>query len=202
MHVISASRGVGQERDAHFPPQISGVYADRSRGRDIDIRYDVRGSSMRSAPVLLIAFVGTMLFGVPGQAVAQSPHFVHQVDAVDLGTQLRVSGSVAGLGNQNIDVQVIARGVASVDCVNPAGNVAPGQRTTVTAIGRESNIQVKNGRANFVVTTARPSVPNVPTCPNEQWRAVVRDVRFTSFTVNVFQPSGSGSLVLSKTFTL
>jgi hypothetical protein len=64
VHVISASRGVGQERDAHFPPQISGVYADRSRGRDIDIRYDVRGSSMRSALVLLIAFAGTMLFGV------------------------------------------------------------------------------------------------------------------------------------------
>jgi hypothetical protein len=133
-------------------------------------------------------------------ALAQNPHFIGPVTSQDIGTQLRVSGSIAGLGNENIDVVVTAQGTADVTCTNPAGNVAPGQRTTVTATGTATNVEVKNGRANFTVTTATPTVPNVPTCPNAKWTATVTDVTFTSFTVQVFQPSGSNNLVLSQTF--
>jgi hypothetical protein len=141
-----------------------------------------------------------VILGFASPALAQNPHFVGQVRSTDLGTQLQVSGSVAGLGNENIDVEVIANGIASVDCENPGGNVAPGQRTEVASTGTVTNVEVKNGRANFSVTTATPTVPNVPTCPNSKWTATVTDVEFTSFTVNVYQPAGSGILVLSETF--
>jgi hypothetical protein len=154
---------------------------------------------MRRAFIIIAAAMAAVL-GLTAPSLAASPHFVGQVRATDLGTQLQVSGSVAGLGNQNIDVEVIAEGTASVDCVNPGGNVAPGQRTSVTATGEVSNVEVKNGRANFTVTTETPVVPNTPTCPNPQWTAEVTDVEFSSFTVNVYQPAGSDTLVLSQTF--
>ena len=50
---------------------------------------------------------------------------------------------------------VEAAGTATVTCTNPAGNVAPGQRTTVDATGSQIGIEPKNGRATFSVTDAR-----------------------------------------------
>jgi len=114
---------------------------------------------------------------------------------------LTASGSIAGLGNQNIDVRVTATGSATVTCTNPAGNVAPGQTKNVTVSGTASNVQVENGRANFTVTTAQPVAPQ-NACPNRKWRATVTDVTFTSATITVIQPSGSNNVVLSRTFQL
>jgi hypothetical protein len=150
--------------------------------------------------IAVLSMLVVALAAVP--ALAASPHFLGTPTATDTGTQLQVSGSVAGLGNENIDVVVTARGTADVTCTNPAGNVAPGQRTTVTATGSVSNLEVKNGRANFTVTTATPTVPNTPTCPNAKWTATVTDVQFTSYTIQVIQPAGSGNVVLSRTFQL
>jgi hypothetical protein len=150
--------------------------------------------------IAVLALMVTALAAVP--AMAASPHFIGTPTATDLGTQLRVSGSIAGLGGENIDVRVVANGTATVTCTNPAGNVAPGQKTTVRSTGTVTNLETKNGRANFTVTTATPTVPNTPTCPNNKWKATVTDVQFTSYTVTVFQPSGSTDVVLRQTFQL
>jgi hypothetical protein len=149
-----------------------------------------------------IMAIVVVLFALMAQGVlAANPHFVGQVRATDLGTQLRVQGSIAGLGNENIDVEVIAQGTAVWDCRNPGGNIAPGQRTTITATGTASNLEVKNGRVNFIVTTENPA-PSANACPNRSWTPILRDVEFTSFTINVYQPAGSGNLVLSRNFTV
>lgn len=132
---------------------------------------------------------------------AQNPHFVGQVRVTDLGTTLRVSGSIAGLGNENIDVSVTAQGIASVQCRNPGGNVAPGQDTSVTVVGQQSNLEVKNGRVNFSVVTQQPTATS-QACPNQRWTAEVLDVDFTSVTITVFQPAGSGNIVLQQTIQL
>ena len=132
-------------------------------------------------------------------ALAASPHFVGDVTFRDLGTTLRASGSIAGLGNENIDVRLQATGTASVVCINPAGHRAPGQDTTVNVLGTVSNLEVKNGRVNFTVTTTAPTVTSAA-CPNAQWTARVTDVSFTSATLTVIQPSGSGNVVLTETF--
>jgi hypothetical protein len=133
-------------------------------------------------------------------ALAQNPHFIGEPTATDLGTRLQVRGSVAGLGNRNIDVIVRATGTASVDCVNPGGNVVPGQHTSVTTTATATNIEVRNGRANFTLTTAAPTVDPAEACPNRRWMARVTDVVFESFTITVIQPSGSGNVVLQETF--
>jgi hypothetical protein len=146
--------------------------------------------------VLLVSLTVTAVF-------AANPHFVGQVRITDLGTQLQVSGSVAGLGNQNIDVVVVATGTATVECTNPGGNVAPGQTTHVTASGSAENLEVKNGRVNFVVVTNAPADPDpAEVCPNPKWSAAITDVAFTSVTITIFQPAGSGIVVLEQTFTL
>jgi len=150
--------------------------------------------------IAVLSLLAVALAAVP--ALAANPHFIGAPTASDEGTTLNVTGSIAGLGNADIDVEVVALGTATVTCSNPAGNVAPGQDTSVTATGTQTGIEVKNGRAFFDVTTVTPTVPNYPTCPNPKWTATVTDVDFDSYTINVYQPSGSDTLVLSRTFNL
>jgi hypothetical protein len=107
------------------------------------------------------------VMGVATAALA-APHFLRGPTFRDLGTQLRVTGTIAGLGNEDIDVVVDAEGIATVQCRNPGGNVAPGQDTEVDVSGTANDIQVKNGRATFTVITAEPTVGS-EACPNRQW---------------------------------
>ena len=116
----------------------------------------------------------------------------------DMGTTLNVTGNVSGLGNQNLTALLTARGIASVECYNPAGNHAPGQDTAVSTSGTQSNIQVKNGRATFNVTSAEPTVSS-SACPNRKWTAKVIDVDFTSATLTLIQ---GGVTIFSNTYAL
>jgi hypothetical protein len=116
----------------------------------------------------------------------------------DMGTTLNVTGNVSGLGNQNLTAVLSATGIASVECINPAGNRAPGQDTSVSTTGTQSNIQVKNGRATFNVTSAEPRVSSAA-CPNNKWRAVVTDVDFTRATLTLIQ---GGATIFSRTYAL
>jgi hypothetical protein len=132
--------------------------------------------------------------------LAANPHFLRGPDFTDVGTQLRATGTIAGLGNEDIDVILTARGTTTVTCTNPAGNVAPGQTKTITVSGSDTNIEVKNGKATFSVTTAEPTAP-AGSCPNPKWTASITDVTFTSATLTVIQPSGSGNVVFEQTFS-
>jgi hypothetical protein len=118
----------------------------------------------------------------------------------DEGTTLNTTGNVSGLGNEDLTVQLDATGTGSVTCTNPAGNVAPGQDTSVDASGTQSDIEVKNGRASFDVTTAEPPAPNpAVVCPNRKWTATITDVDFTSATLTFIQ---DGEIVFQQTFPL
>jgi hypothetical protein len=97
-------------------------------------------------------------------------------------------------------VRLDATGTGSVTCTNPAGNVAPGQATSVNASGSQSDIEVKNGRTSFEVTTAEPPAPNAAVvCPNRRWTAAITDVDFTSATLTFIQ---GGNIVFQQTFPL
>jgi hypothetical protein len=152
---------------------------------------------MRRLIVVLLAAFGLWLVPSAAQAAItfhQGPTFT------DEGTTLNVTGDVSGLGNEDLDVTLDATGVGSVTCTNPAGNVAPGQDTSVTASGSQTGIEPKNGGAVFDVTTAEPPAPNpAVVCPNRKWTATITDVEFTSATLTLSQ---GGIIVFQQTYTL
>ena len=126
-----------------------------------------------------------------------SPHFVVDPTFTDNGTTLTATGSVAGLGNEDVTVILNADGTATIICTNPAGNVAPGQTKDVTVSGEQTITDVKNGRVNFNVTTEEPVAP-ADACPNKKWTASVTNVQFNSATLIVQQ---GGETVLTDTVT-
>jgi len=126
-------------------------------------------------------------------AFAQAGHFIEQGAGQpvcrDAGLVVVCTGKVAGLGGTTFEITVEATGVAEVECENPGGNVAPGQDTTITATATSGPLPTpRSGQFVFSLSTAVPTVPNFPTCPNPQWTATVVDVTFTSpATISLFE---------------
>jgi hypothetical protein len=146
---------------------------------------------MRKSWLIGLAAALVALFAFPAIASAQSGHFVtggkNAPTCMDIGTQLQCTGKVAGLGGTTFEITLEATGTAAVDCRNHGGNVAPGQRTSVTATGTSGPLETpRNGHYEFTVTTVTPTVPDVPTCPNPNWTAEVTDVEFDSATLRLF----------------
>jgi hypothetical protein len=142
--------------------------------------------------LLLFALAAVAVLALPSVASAQSGHFLtgggNAPDCTDLGTQLECSGKVAGLGGTTFEITVSAPGIATVECINPAGNRAPGQDTAVDAAGTSGPLPTpRNGQFQFTVRTDPPTVPNFPTCPNPKWTAEVVDVAFGDATLSLFE---------------
>src|SRR4029453_2817741 len=89
---------------------------------------------------LVIALTAlTMALGFPSAAFAQSGHFVTGGNNApicdDIGTQVTCTGKVAGLGGTTFEITIEAAGLATVECENPGGNVAPGQDNAIDVAG-------------------------------------------------------------------
>jgi hypothetical protein len=137
--------------------------------------------------LLLCAVVTTALLALPSVAAAQSGHFVQTQTCSDIGTQVQCSGKVAGLGGTTFEISVVAQGTATVVCINPGGNRAPGQDTSVTVSGSSGPLPTpRNGQFRYTVTSVAPGpLPATPTCPNDQWTPVITDVSFTTATITL-----------------
>jgi hypothetical protein len=139
----------------------------------------------RYLSVALLALA--LALGLPGVAVAQSGHFVQTQTCTDTGLTVTCTGKVAGLGGTTFEIVVIADGVASVECANPAGNVAPGQSFDFEAEGTTgAQPTPRNGQFRYSVSTAAPTAP-AGSCPNPQWTATVIDVTFTNATIQLLE---------------
>jgi len=137
--------------------------------------------------LLLCAVVTAAMLALPSVAAAQSGHFVQTQTCSDIGTQVQCSGKVAGLGGTTFEISVVAQGTATVVCINPGGNRAPGQDTTVTVSGSSGPLPTpRNGQFRYTVTSVAPGpLPATPTCPNDQWTPVITDVSFTTATITL-----------------
>jgi hypothetical protein len=146
-----------------------------------------------------------LLVSGAGTALAANPHFLGSPTfTVNGNGSVTATGSVAGLGNQDVDVRLIARLSVEVLCRNPGGNIAPGQTQQTTVTGAQSNLAVKNGRVDFSVTTAAPTLSGTPKqlgCPNNKWTPEIGRVTVQSVTLQIIQPAGSNNVVLQQSFT-
>lgn len=135
--------------------------------------------------------VASLLAGVV--AYAQSGHFItgggNAAQCTDIGTQVRCTGKVAGLGGETFEITIEASGIATVVCINPGGNRAPGQDTSVDVAGGTGPLATpRNGQFVFSITTDDPDpLPATPTCPNNQWTPQIVDVSFTTATLTLFE---------------
>jgi hypothetical protein len=146
---------------------------------------------------LLLSAVAVAALAFPGAASAQSGHFVGTPTCTDEGTTAECSGKVAGLGGTTFEITVTAPGTASVECTNPAGNVAPGQSFTTTAAGSSGPQPTpRNGQFRFTVETVTPTAPP-GSCPNPKWTANVVDVEFGDATITLTENG-----VVSDTITV
>jgi len=145
--------------------------------------------------VVITAFV--LALGFPSAALAQSGHFIENgagaPECFDIGLQVRCTGKVAGLGGTTFEITVVATGIATVVCHNPAGHIAPGQDTSVTVSGTTTPLPTpRNGQYVFMITTNSPApLPPTPTCPNDMWTPEITDVTFTTATLSLYE---NGSL--------
>src|SRR5215470_2369565 len=129
-------------------------------------------------PVMLAAFVLTS-----SAALAASPHFKKggEPTCTFSGTTsipVTCTGTLAGLGNQDLNIHLAVSGFALYQCQNGGGNTAPGQNkvlegpaTSDTAIPASA---IKNGNLVFATNpatlTAAATVDAATAgCPNGNW---------------------------------
>jgi hypothetical protein len=143
--------------------------------------------------VIALAAVIALLGLTAAPAYAQSGHFIESgagaPECSDEGTTVLCDGKVAGLGGTTFEITVEAPGIASVECTNPGGNVAPGQDTAVTVAGTTGPQPTpRNGSVRFTIQTDDPEpLPPTPTCPNNQWTPDIVDVTFTTATLTLLE---------------
>src|SRR5918995_5927588 len=152
---------------------------------------------------LLLSAIAVAALAFPGVASAQSGHFItgggNAPQCTDIGLQVTCTGKVAGLGGTTFEITIQAAGIATVECINPAGHRAPGQDTAVNVAGTTGPLPTpRNGQFVFTIETDEPApLPPTPTCPNEMWTATVVDVAFTTATLTLLEDG-----VVSDTVTV
>ncbi|MGV3587880.1 MAG: hypothetical protein ACO1OF_12815 [Adhaeribacter sp.] len=134
------------------------------------------------AKFLMLALLFMALFTF-NNAFAQNPHFVSGPTITDNGNTLTASGSIAGLGNNElITITLVADVTVTSTCTNPGGNIAPGQTKTGTVTATGTFRSGKNGRVDFRLTT---DVPEPGPCPNGKWTGKVSGVDFSNIKLLV-----------------
>ncbi|MFI7066236.1 hypothetical protein ACIBL3_34930 [Kribbella sp. NPDC050124] len=154
---------------------------------------------MKRSVVLMLAAV-LAIFGLTATpAFAQSGHFVGTPTCTDEGVTVLCTGKVAGLGGTTFEITVAADGIASVECTNPGGNVAPGQDTAVDVAGSSGPLATpRNGQFRFSLESDDPNpLPPTPTCPNDQWTPEIIDVTFGDATLTLLEDG-----IVSDTITV
>src|SRR6266568_6390883 len=165
-----------------------------------------RRTTMRRFGIALLSAL-IMVCLITTLAFANSVHVKSGPTFTDNGLTLTASGSLAGLGNTNLQVDLSATGNPTAICTNPSGHQQPpGQNpASVTLTGSQAipASKIKNGNVAFSVTTNPPvsPIPGAPGCPGTSWTETITDVAFTSAVITVEQPVGKTVLTVSCTFS-
>jgi hypothetical protein len=134
-------------------------------------------------------------------ALAASPHFKKNGTPVctvtGSGTSQSVSctGTLTGLGNEDLLIETTVSGFAVYECRNQGGNIAPGQNKVLEGPVTEPTVvpagEIKNGNVTFTAgatLTADPTVSGAAAgCPNNNWIGVNPTLTITSIMLEISQ---------------
>jgi hypothetical protein len=150
----------------------------------------------------LVAVLATLMLFTTVSALAASPHFkkggTPTCTITGSGSSQTVvcRAALAGLGNEDVAVNVTVEGFAVYQCQNQGGNIAPGQNKVLT--GPQTvpttipSAQVKNGTVRFTTNpntlTAAPTVSGAEAgCPNANWTGVNPTLTSTGISMTIAQ---------------
>jgi len=162
---------------------------------------------MRRIMVILATFFMAAIasIAIASSASAASPHFKKGGEPVctfsgSTSIPVTCTATLAGLGNEDLNVHLSVSGFALYQCQNGGGNIAPGQNrvlagpaTSDTAIPASA---IKNGNLTFTTNpatlTAAPTVSAaVAGCPNNNWTGVNPTLTLTTINLVIEQPPGT-----------
>lgn len=156
---------------------------------------------MRKILVVLAALLLALFVSAP-TANAASPHFKKggeptcTITTSGSTSSTTCTGTLAGLGNGDVDINTTVSGFAVYQCQNQGGNVAPGQnRVLVGPVTQPTHIDssaIKNGNLTFHTLAAVLTAPSTVSaadagCPNSNWTGVNPTLTVTSITETISQ---------------
>ena len=156
---------------------------------------------MRRICLIVFSLFLAVMFTAPA-AQAASPHFKRggepkcTISTSGSTATTTCTGKLAGLGNEDLVIDVTVAGSAVYQCQNNGGNVAPGQnRVLVGPVTEPTEIDsdaIKNGNLTFVTDPAVLTAPSTVTgaaagCPNPNWTGVNPTLTVTSIAMTITQ---------------
>jgi hypothetical protein len=141
--------------------------------------------------ILVLASIALTLALGAQAADAASQHFIGSpAIAKSTETDLTVTWKAAGLGNLPSGAFLTADRVeAQSTCVNPGGNVAPGQPLVFEDVqGPTTPIPPSNGNITFTVTLPPPPTPDPDdVCPNGNWSVRLDSLTYFGVVLHIQQ---------------
>src|SRR2546428_7312113 len=143
-------------------------------------------SKMMRRLLVAVSVVGALLVLTVPAALAASPHFKKGGEPVctfsgTTSIPVTCTGTLAGLGQENLRVDLSVSGSAVYQCQNGGGNIAAGQNKVPVGPATSSTSfpasAIKNGNLTFTTNpatlTAAPTVSGATAgCPNPNWTGV------------------------------
>jgi hypothetical protein len=113
-------------------------------------------------------------------------------------------GTIAGLGNADLKLNLSGSGFATFSCTNKGGNTAPGANKVHVSVAPKSLVVPQSSIKNGSVTLPSVGPATVPTptataaeagCPNGNWTATVASIGITDVLLVIEQPPGLRSSI-------
>jgi hypothetical protein len=159
---------------------------------------------MRRIALLLITLLFVSVLSAP-LATAASPHFKRggsptcTFSGTGASQTVNCTATLAGLGNEDVQVIQTVSGEAVYQCRNQGGNIAPGQNRVLVGPATTPVIfpadAIKNGNLTVSVSTTLTAPTTVSAaeagCPSANWTGVNPVLTITSITFVIEQPVGT-----------
>ena len=166
---------------------------------------------MRRLITLLFTLLLTGVFsGTAINAHAASAHFkrggepVCTISGSSTSKTVSCTGTLAGLGNADLGLNLSVNGSAVYQCRNQGGNTAPGQNKVLVGPATSNTVipadQIKNGNLTFTtvpgatLTAANTVSAAAAGCPSNNWTGVNPTLTLTDITLVISQPAGVTTL--------